>query len=113
MVQAAVPLQAMSGSARLAKARERFLNAEAVGPKEVREPILASWRRSRDWSVAADRIDLKGSRRPRSRDLGRQSMRALQHRSDFRVSVTFAAHQRCDQGDADIELQLFALAGFG
>ncbi len=64
MVQAAVPLQAMSGSARLAKARERFLKAEPVGPKEVREPILASWRRSRDWSVAADRIDLRYTRDP-------------------------------------------------
>jgi transcriptional regulator of acetoin/glycerol metabolism len=64
MVQAAVPLQAMSGSARLAKARERFLNAEPVGPKEVREPILASWRRSREWSVAADRIDLRYTRDP-------------------------------------------------
>src|SRR6202000_2369022 len=57
MVQAAVPLQAMSGSARLAKARERFLAAEPVGLKEVREPILASWRRSRDWSGAGDPID--------------------------------------------------------
>ncbi len=64
MVQAAVPLQAMSGSARLAKARERFLNAEPVGPKEVREPILTSWRRSRDWAVAADRIDLRYTRDP-------------------------------------------------
>ncbi|HEY0717017.1 MAG TPA: GAF domain-containing protein [Streptosporangiaceae bacterium] len=64
MVQAAVPLQAMSGSVRLAKARERFLNAEPVGPQEVREPILASWRRSRDWSVAADRIDLRYTRDP-------------------------------------------------
>jgi transcriptional regulator of acetoin/glycerol metabolism len=64
MVQAAVPLQAMSGSARLAKARERFLNAEPVGLKEVREPILTSWRRSRDWSVAADRIDLRYIRDP-------------------------------------------------
>ena len=64
MVQAAVPLQAMSGSARLAKARERFLAAEPVGLKEVREPILASWRRSRDWSVAADRIDLRYTRDP-------------------------------------------------
>ncbi|HEX4254430.1 MAG TPA: GAF domain-containing protein [Streptosporangiaceae bacterium] len=64
MVQAAVPLQAMSGSARLAKARERFLAAESVGLKEVREPILASWRRSRDWSVAADRIDLRYTRDP-------------------------------------------------
>src|SRR6201992_3158999 len=64
MVQAAVPLQAMSGSARLAKARERFLAAEPVGLTEVREPILTSWRRSRDWSVAADRIDLRYTRDP-------------------------------------------------
>jgi transcriptional regulator of acetoin/glycerol metabolism len=64
MVQAAVPLQAMSGSARLAKARERFLASEPVGPMEVREPILTSWRRSRDWSVAADRIDLRYTRDP-------------------------------------------------
>src|SRR5579875_137645 len=64
MVQAAVPLQAMSGSARLAKARERFLNAEPVGPHEVREPILASWRRSQDWDVAADHIDLRYTRDP-------------------------------------------------
>src|SRR5579859_3392584 len=64
MVQAAVPLQAMSGSARLAKARERFLASEPVGPTEVREPILTSWRRSRDWSVAADRIDLRYTRDP-------------------------------------------------
>ncbi len=64
MVQAAVPLQAMSGSARLAKARERFLASEPVGPKEVREPILTSWRRSRDWLVAADHIDLRYTRDP-------------------------------------------------
>ena len=42
----------------LATARERFLTAESVGPEQVREPILASWRRSRRWNVAADRIDL-------------------------------------------------------
>ena len=64
MVHAAVPLQAVSGSDRLAKARERFLAAEPVGPHEVREPILASWRRSRDWRVAADRIELRYTRDP-------------------------------------------------
>ena len=64
MVQAAVPLQAMGGSARLAKVRERFLASEPVGPAEVREPILTSWRRSRDWSVAADHIDLRYTRDP-------------------------------------------------
>jgi len=64
MVQAAVPLQAVSGSDRLAKARERFLAAEPVNQHEVREPILASWRRSRDWRVAADRIELRYTRDP-------------------------------------------------
>ena len=63
MVQAAVPLQAVSGSDRLAKYRGRFLAAEPVNPREVREPILASWRRSRDWRVAADLIEL-GHRDP-------------------------------------------------
>src|SRR5947207_9833376 len=42
----------------LAQARERFLTAESVEPGRVRDTILASWRRSRDWRVAADRIDL-------------------------------------------------------
>ena len=64
MVHAAMPLQAGNGSSRLAKARERFLAAEPVGPHEVREPILSSWRRSRDWRVAADRIDLRYTRDP-------------------------------------------------
>ena len=64
MVQAAVPLQAVSGSDRLAKARERFLAAEPVNQHEVREPILASWRRSRDWRVAADRIELRYTHDP-------------------------------------------------
>ena len=42
----------------LAEARERFLVAEPVNRAAVREPILASWSRSRDWNVPADRIDL-------------------------------------------------------
>jgi sigma-54 dependent transcriptional regulator, acetoin dehydrogenase operon transcriptional activator AcoR len=64
MVQAALQLQAVSGSDRLAKAREQFLAAEPVNQHEVREPILASWRRSRDWRVAADRIELRYTRDP-------------------------------------------------
>jgi sigma-54 dependent transcriptional regulator, acetoin dehydrogenase operon transcriptional activator AcoR len=44
---------------RLALARERFLAAEPVDQNAVREPILQSWLRSRQWRVAADRIDLK------------------------------------------------------
>jgi sigma-54 dependent transcriptional regulator, acetoin dehydrogenase operon transcriptional activator AcoR len=42
----------------LAETRERFLTAEAIGPGQVRDTILASWWRSRRWNVAADRIDL-------------------------------------------------------
>jgi len=46
------------GGDRLAKNRERFLTAEPVEPDQVRDTILASWRRSRRWKVAADHIDL-------------------------------------------------------
>ncbi len=42
----------------LAEARDRFLAADPVDAKAVREPILASWWRSREWHVAADRLDL-------------------------------------------------------
>ena len=42
----------------LAEARDRFLAAEPVDRKVVREPILASWWRSRQWQVAADHLDL-------------------------------------------------------
>src|SRR5487761_438776 len=48
----------------LAEARDRFLAAEPVDRKVVREPILASWWRSRDWRIAADRIDLSYLREP-------------------------------------------------
>jgi len=43
---------------RLAEARERFLTGEPVGLGQVRDTVLASWRRSRAWNVAADHIDL-------------------------------------------------------
>jgi transcriptional regulator of acetoin/glycerol metabolism len=42
----------------LADTRVRFLTAEPVEPGRVREPILASWRRSRESNVAADRIEM-------------------------------------------------------
>ncbi|AIJ24420.1 sigma-54-dependent Fis family transcriptional regulator [Amycolatopsis methanolica] len=42
----------------LARTRLRFLTAEAVEPGQVREAILASWWRSREFQVPADRIDL-------------------------------------------------------
>jgi transcriptional regulator of acetoin/glycerol metabolism len=43
---------------RLAAARDRFLAAQPVDSAAVREPILASWWRSRGWNIAADRLDL-------------------------------------------------------
>jgi len=48
----------------LAQARERFLTAEPTEPGQVRDTILASWRRSREWHVTADRIDLSYLRDP-------------------------------------------------
>jgi sigma-54 dependent transcriptional regulator, acetoin dehydrogenase operon transcriptional activator AcoR len=49
---------------RLAAARDRFLASQPVDPKVVREPILASWWRSREWKVAANRLDLNYLRAP-------------------------------------------------
>jgi transcriptional regulator of acetoin/glycerol metabolism len=49
---------------RLAKARERFLVSDPVTTGDVREPILASWSRSRQWKVAADRVTLSYVRDP-------------------------------------------------
>ena len=54
----------VTGDSRLARARERFLTGEPVEPGQVRDTILASWRRSREWHVAADRIDLSYVRDP-------------------------------------------------
>jgi sigma-54 dependent transcriptional regulator, acetoin dehydrogenase operon transcriptional activator AcoR len=48
----------------LAAARDRFLAAEPVDPRAVREPILASWRRSQECKVAADKLDPSFLRAP-------------------------------------------------
>jgi sigma-54 dependent transcriptional regulator, acetoin dehydrogenase operon transcriptional activator AcoR len=50
--------------AQIARAREKFLTQGVVLPSEVRDAILASWRRSREWNVAADRIELPYIRDP-------------------------------------------------
>jgi hypothetical protein len=52
-------------------------------------------------------------RAPDCRGLGHEPVRSLQRGDDFRVGEACAGHQRCGQGDVDIELQLFALASFG
>jgi transcriptional regulator of acetoin/glycerol metabolism len=62
MGRASVKLHAAGD--RLASARDRFLAAQPVDPASVREPILASWWRSREWNVAADRLDLEYLRQP-------------------------------------------------
>jgi transcriptional regulator of acetoin/glycerol metabolism len=48
----------------VARDRLRFLTADPTPDDQVRPPILASWRRSRDLRVAADRIDLPYLRDP-------------------------------------------------
>jgi hypothetical protein len=53
-----------TGDTKLARARERFLSAEPIEPGQVRDTILASWRRSQAWNVAADHIDLSYVREP-------------------------------------------------
>ena len=47
-----------SGGPDVARARTRFLVDEPVAPGVVREPILASWTRSRLFHVRADHLDL-------------------------------------------------------
>jgi transcriptional regulator of acetoin/glycerol metabolism len=54
-----VPRQGHSGGRDpLAEARDHFLSAEPVDRRAVREPILASWWRSKEWNVAANHLDL-------------------------------------------------------
>jgi sigma-54 dependent transcriptional regulator, acetoin dehydrogenase operon transcriptional activator AcoR len=54
----------MADRGELAENRERFLTREPVEPNQVRDPILASWWRSRDWNVPADRVGLSYVRDP-------------------------------------------------
>jgi transcriptional regulator of acetoin/glycerol metabolism len=58
MSSGAIVRPGVTDDTRLAQARERFLTAEPIEPDQVRDAILASWRRSRAWKVAADHIDL-------------------------------------------------------
>ena len=65
---------------RLAQTRERFLTREPVEPHQVRDPILASWWRSREWNVPADRIELSYVRDPDlDTPLTRSAMPVLRH----------------------------------
>ncbi len=55
---AEVPKKASSTQHLVAESRERFLTQEAPAPETVRDTILASWRRSQDLHVAADKIEM-------------------------------------------------------
>ncbi|MBO0817041.1 MAG: GAF domain-containing protein [Actinobacteria bacterium] len=64
----------------LAQSREKFLTREQVEPNQVRDPILASWWRSREWNVPADRIELSYVRDPDlDTPLTRSAMPVLRH----------------------------------
>jgi sigma-54 dependent transcriptional regulator, acetoin dehydrogenase operon transcriptional activator AcoR len=99
----------------LAEARDRFLAAEPVDRAVVREPILASWWRSKEWNVAANRLDLSYLGDP---DLGTTLARAaepvLRHLFDqldgqpISIVLTDATGLvlRRYTGDSDLERQL-------
>jgi transcriptional regulator of acetoin/glycerol metabolism len=71
------------GSERLARTRERFLTKDPVESQQVREPILASWWRSRQWNVPADHIELSYVRDPDlDTPLTRSAMPVLRHLRD-------------------------------
>ena len=68
---------------RLAAARDRFLASQPVDRTVVREPILASWWRSREWNVAADRLRLAYLRTPDlESSLARAAEPVLRHLHD-------------------------------
>jgi sigma-54 dependent transcriptional regulator, acetoin dehydrogenase operon transcriptional activator AcoR len=68
---------------RLASARDRFLASLPVDRAVVREPILASWWRSREWNVAADRLRLAYLRTPDlESSLARAAKPVLRHLHD-------------------------------
>ena len=64
MIRSTSPLPPSADSQQLAKARERFLTCDPVPADTVRAPILASWWRSRECRVAADRVQLSYVRDP-------------------------------------------------
>jgi sigma-54 dependent transcriptional regulator, acetoin dehydrogenase operon transcriptional activator AcoR len=67
----------------IAQAREKFLTQGMAHPPEVRDAILASWRRSREWNVAPDRIELPYIRDPDlDTSLARSAMPVLRQAHD-------------------------------
>jgi transcriptional regulator of acetoin/glycerol metabolism len=58
MSGAAIARPDVTDDARLAAAKERFLTGEPIGPGQVRDTVLASWRRSREWNIGAGHAGL-------------------------------------------------------
>jgi len=78
-----VPLPALCVGKELALARERFLQVDSVEFTGVRQAILASWWRSRESNVAADRLELKYVRDPNlDTPLTRSAEPVLRHLRD-------------------------------
>jgi sigma-54 dependent transcriptional regulator, acetoin dehydrogenase operon transcriptional activator AcoR len=69
---------------RMAQARASFLTRGEAQPPEVREAILASWRRSREWNVRPDHIELPYVRDPDlDSSLARSAMPVLRQLGDY------------------------------
>src|SRR5580692_7145411 len=115
----ALPNRGLPGSRDpLAEARDRFLAAEPVDRKAVREPILASWWRSREWRIAADRLDLSYLGAPDlETNLARAAEPVLRHLHEqldgqpISIILTDATGLvlRRLTGDRDLERQLDAI----
>jgi transcriptional regulator of acetoin/glycerol metabolism len=96
----------------LAQARERFLTSEPIRPGVVRDPILASWSRSRDWKVATDNLELpfepnldRKSRLARAAD-GPISAASVQYSGEpISIILTDAAGVVLDRRTGDSRLQ--------
>jgi transcriptional regulator of acetoin/glycerol metabolism len=102
----------------LADARDQFLAAEPVDRKVVREPILASWWRSREWRIAANRLDLSYLGAPNlDTTLARAAEPVLRHLHEqldgqpISIILTDATGLvvRRLTGDRDLERQLDAI----
>lgn len=96
---AAAPDQDARRGGGLAQARELFLTSEPVAAGVVRESILASWTRSRDWQVAANHLEL-----PFEPNLDRES-RLARGANDV-INAAYTQH-----GDEPVSLILTDSAG--
>jgi sigma-54 dependent transcriptional regulator, acetoin dehydrogenase operon transcriptional activator AcoR len=103
---------------RLADARVRFLQAEPVDSGVVRKPILASWWRSREWHVAADRVDLDYLHEPDLETTLARTAEPLLHKLHEELSGQPISIILCDAnglvlsrltGDHDLERALDAI----